>query len=300
MSASANDNITQSMNGGSPVVTTVSSPRSIGGSSLSAVALTNWPTATRVFFTTYKKTTAGSKDFTTVTSWWAIASGTTLGTLTYISGAADSGNAVGDFIEMGPTDGWGEGIYQFGIAEHSSAGVHDPTKVAMLAGTQTFTGGKTFTGTVTVPNASFAPTKLTELGTWNQQLDPIFPTAIVQGTWGISALTGQYKAFAYLNAGAINDEINFKVMLQAGTYTFSVLTDTDVNRGIITFSVDGSSVGTQDCYSSSTVHNVTKSVTGISVATSGIHTISYKMASKNASSSNYIVVLSVLSFIRTA
>lgn len=122
MSASANDKITQSMNGGSPVVTTVSSARSIGGTSLSAVALTNWPTATRVFFTTYKKKTDGTKDFSTVTSWWAIVSGTTLGTLTRVGGAADAGNAVGDYIEMGPTAGWAEGLYEFGTAIHNTDG----------------------------------------------------------------------------------------------------------------------------------------------------------------------------------
>jgi hypothetical protein len=150
------------MNGGNPVVTTVSSPRSIAGTSLSAVALTNWPTATRVFFTTYKKTTAGTKDFSTVTSWWGIVSGTTIGTLTHVAGAADAGNAVGDYIEMGPTAAWAEGIYDFGTAEHSTAGVHDATKVAMLAGTQTFTGNKTFTGTVTVPDSTIATAKIVD------------------------------------------------------------------------------------------------------------------------------------------
>lgn len=122
MSASANDKITQSMNGGNPVVTTVSSSRSIGGTSLSAVALTNWPTDTRAFFTTYQKTTAGLKDFNTVTSWWAIVSGTTLGTLTRMGGAADAGNAVGDYIEMGPTAAWAEALYEFGTTIHNTDG----------------------------------------------------------------------------------------------------------------------------------------------------------------------------------
>lgn len=42
-------------------------------------------------------------------------------------------------------------------AEHSVAGVHDTTKVAMLAGTQTFTGDKTFSGALSIPDNTNLP-----------------------------------------------------------------------------------------------------------------------------------------------
>lgn len=51
----------------------------------------------------------------------------------YIYNGADQNDAVDAFI-----------------AEHSVAGVHDVTKVAMLAGTQTVTGAKTFSAATTV------------------------------------------------------------------------------------------------------------------------------------------------------
>jgi len=50
----------------------------------------------------------------------------------YIYNGADQNDAVDAFV-----------------AEHSVAGVHDATKVAMLAGTQTMTGAKTFSAQVT-------------------------------------------------------------------------------------------------------------------------------------------------------
>lgn len=59
----------------------------------------------------------------------------------YIYNAADQNDAVDAFT-----------------AEHSVAGVHDATKVAMLAGTQTFTGDKTFSGTLSIPDNTNLPT----------------------------------------------------------------------------------------------------------------------------------------------
>lgn len=54
----------------------------------------------------------------------------------YIYNGADQNDAVDAFV-----------------AEHSVAGVHDTTKVAMLAGTQTVTGNKTFSGTTVITTA---------------------------------------------------------------------------------------------------------------------------------------------------
>jgi hypothetical protein len=61
---------------------------------------------------------------------------------------------------MGPTASWAEDLYDGLTNEHSSAGVHDNTKVAMLAGTQTFTGNKTFSGTVTLPDDTVTEPKI--------------------------------------------------------------------------------------------------------------------------------------------
>jgi hypothetical protein len=107
--SSINDKLTATYNSQNPEVATVSSARSIGGTSLSATSLNGWPTGT-VHFITYKKTAAGLIDKTTQCDWKAIVSGTTLGTLTLKNGT-DSGNDVGDFIEMAPTAPWGQDLY---------------------------------------------------------------------------------------------------------------------------------------------------------------------------------------------
>ena len=110
MSASINDKIIQSENGGAPEPTTVSSARSISGSSLSCVALTNWPTDTAVHLITYKKKTDGSIDRDTLCLWKGVVSGTTVGTLT-LKGGEDAGNDVGDFVEMAPTSALWQDLY---------------------------------------------------------------------------------------------------------------------------------------------------------------------------------------------
>jgi len=79
-----------------------------------------------------------------------------------LTNGTDAGNAIGDYIEMGPTASWAEDLYDGLTKEHSSTGAHDSTKVAMLAGTQTFTGDKTFTGTVTLPDGSVDTSTLAE------------------------------------------------------------------------------------------------------------------------------------------
>ena len=121
MSANILDKITASENGGNPVPTTVSSARSIGGTTLSCVALTHWPTATAVHLITYKKKADGSMDRSTLCLWKGIVSGTTIGTLT-LKGGTDAGNAVGDFVEMAPTSTWAQGIYDWGTVSHNVDG----------------------------------------------------------------------------------------------------------------------------------------------------------------------------------
>lgn len=165
MASVTNDKLTKSMESSNPIVTTVSSSRSIGATALICDALDDWPTETAIYFVTYKKKTDGTKDFTTQASWKAVVSGTTLGSLTLISGT-DAGNAIGDYVEMGPTAGWGEGIYAFGIEEHATDGTHDATKVGMLAGTQTFTGDKTFTGALALPAGTTIGSNPSGSGAW--------------------------------------------------------------------------------------------------------------------------------------
>lgn len=95
-----------------------------------------------------------------------------------------------------------------------------------------------------------------------------------------------YNLYWTQGAGAQNDEIEFKVHLEAGTYTLSVRGITANSFGIQTILFNGVSKGTMDWYLSS-LTRVVKTITGIAASYDGLYTISSKAATKNASSSGY-------------
>lgn len=103
-------------------------------------------------------------------------------------------------------------------------------------------------------------------------------------------------------SSAQNDEASYKVYLEAGTYSVSVLADKDINRGIIQLRIDGANSGsTLDCYAGSRTNSLYGSLgTGITVATSGLKVVSVKAATKNASSIGYIMSINRIIIVRTA
>lgn len=125
---------------------------------------------------------------------------------------------------------------------------------------------------------------------------------VVQGTWATFEDASQPVHHIYLHNGtgtAQNDEITFPVALATGTYKFEIYYVKGNNCGILTLQIDGSSVGTIDMYNGSTSYDISGSITGIVVATAGLKTVSLKIATKNASSSNYRMNLTACSLIRT-
>lgn len=122
MAASSADKFTQARGtSGNPSVTTVSAARSVDGTSLSATALTDWPTDTQVHFITYSKNADGTKDNTSQCDWKGTVSSSTSITAMTLENGTDAGNAIGDFIEMGPTATWAQDLYD-GLTK-----VHDTT-----------------------------------------------------------------------------------------------------------------------------------------------------------------------------
>ena len=117
-------------------------------------------------------------------------------------------------------------------------------------------------------------------------------------TIGIS--TSQLMNATYNSSGAQNDEIEFDVVLGAGTWTLELLHYAFTDRGIFTAYLDGVSVGTLDGYSASEVRHKRQSITGIVVATPGKKTFKLKMATKNASASSYAAALMLATWRRTA
>lgn len=155
--------------------------------------------------------------------------------------------------------------------------------------------------------ASSASSARTNLGVpyddtlpWTIDIDP-FALPHTQTNWStITTIANQVKGAAIESSGAQNAEIGWDVTLAAGTWTLSIVVSTFSNNGIITASIDGSSVGTIDLYTAGAVLNSKKSITGITVATTGKKRLLLKMATKNASASAYYCDLSVLALRRTA
>ena len=115
--------------------------------------------------------------------------------------------------------------------------------------------------------------------------------AVVAGTWVAASDTNQmYQLLLYNSSNAVNNEISFKLYHKAGSYTLEFLCITDVNYGITTISIDGVSQGTVDLYSAAIAYNVLKTL-AVTFLTSGLHTINFKVTSKNASATGYYLGL---------
>lgn len=127
--------------------------------------------------------------------------------------------------------------------------------------------------------------------------------SIIQGTWTFTADANQVFLEGIWNnitGAGQNDELEYKIYLDIGIYVFGLLGAKATNGGIITVSIDGVSVGTIDQYNGSSVYDQLLTITGITLSTKGLKTVSLKMATKNGSSSDYIGRYGYLWFRRTA
>lgn len=94
---------------------------------------------------------------------------------------------------------------------------------------------------------------------------------------------------------AINTTSTWKIRAMPGTYFFRLAGFKHSTSGIITFLMDGVSLGiTLDMYAASPTRNFFQSSTTFTIPDDASHTIAIKMASKNASSTNYGLRLSEL------
>lgn len=124
MSATITDyfNKASNMSGSYPAVATVTAARSTGGSTLSCDDLSSWATDTPVHFSTFKVNTDGTIDTSTQTDWKGIVNGNTITDMTRLAGAADSGNASGDRVELNPTVGWLDDLITGILVSHKQNG----------------------------------------------------------------------------------------------------------------------------------------------------------------------------------
>lgn len=121
------------------------------------------------------------------------------------------------------------------------------------------------------------------------------------GTWtrGVdSAFFGM--GYFWNGAGGLNDEANWDVWLDAGTWKIASVHQTRPDAAIVTWQFNGVSQGTMDFYVASQVDNVYTELTGLSVATAQVVTLKALAASKNASSTSYVQLHNSIALIRTA
>jgi hypothetical protein len=79
-------------------------------------------------------------------SYTTVSGKTLMGLARHLGGTTDQDHAVGSVVEFILDITWGQAIIDAFLVEHKEAdATHDNTKVALLAGAQTFTGAKTFT-----------------------------------------------------------------------------------------------------------------------------------------------------------
>lgn len=140
----------------------------------------------------------------------------------------------------------------------------------------------------------------TNLQAWRVDINPLTVPS-TQTNWSTLQVNTAQMTNGYLqSSGAQNAEIGWDVTLSAGTWSLSVLGAKSSNLGIITASIDGTSIGTMDQYQAPALTpNLLFSVVGFT-ATAGKKRLLLKMATKNASSSSYFGLISVVTLQRTA
>jgi hypothetical protein len=119
------------------------------------------------------------------------------------------------------------------------------------------------------------------------------------GTLGTAGTSDSHYGYL-ISSGAQNAEVVFDVVMAAGTWSIYFDTITYTDRGIFTVYLDADSQGTVDTYAAGLNYAQRKSLTGLSVTTTGKKALKFKMATKNGSSSSYVGVLTAITLIRTA
>lgn len=81
--------------------------------------------------------------------------------------------------------------------------------------------------------------------------------------------------------------ITYSVWLAQGTYDLDMIFYGASDGGIATVKLGGSTIATFDFYTSGATSNASVSQSGITVSSTGVHTLTFHMDSKNASSTRY-------------
>jgi hypothetical protein len=138
---------------------------------------------------------------------------------------------------------------------------------------------------------SDAPFELKFARMWHHDAVVLNGGAIVRASIGSDSINGQstmpFYSYYVQSPNAINDSWENYFNLDAGTYDFVIMVRTSSNAGIVSWVVDGNSIGDADLYSGSGAQWQLLTIPDVVIGTDGQHTITGTVASKNASSSSY-------------
>lgn len=136
---------------------------------------------------------------------------------------------------------------------------------------------------------SVPPTPPAAFGHWAANVFTQFTGSGGTGTWDMDNLSGQVPTIGNITNPTQNDYGEWSVYLLAGTYNLRVPVVKTTTAGIATFTLDGgASLGTVDLYNASTAVG-SGAINGIVISTPGWHTLRATAATKNASSTGYIM-----------
>lgn len=150
------DKLTPTYNAANPNVARVTATRTPGATTISCDNLAGWPVGGTdqepVHFSTYQIDTNNNLIAGTQTDWKGIVTGTSIGSIVRTAGAADSGNEVGDVVEMNPTASWAQDLHDWGAAHADKDGALLPAAVqtALGLGSDALNGWNPLTGTFSV------------------------------------------------------------------------------------------------------------------------------------------------------
>lgn len=136
---------------------------------------------------------------------------------------------------------------------------------------------------------------------WLIDID-VFATSVSQVNWDNATIADPSEIYGdkRVTTTAQNNEINWDVVLAAGTWTVELMYVKGTDAGIFNVQFDGVTVGTIDSYNASFTYNNRSSVTGITVGSTGKKRLKLLMATKNASSSAFAGRVQHIQLRRTA
>jgi len=181
-------------------------------------------------------------------------------------------------------------------------GVKDATYGVSTYGADPYSGttGVAIAGTTSI-EGNFTASGITNLTPWLIDID-VFMTPISHVNWNnvIVNTSAVYNAYQK-SSGVQNDEINFDVVLGAGTWDIEVMHAIDSDRGIYTVYLDDLNCGVFSGYTGLTLFVNSKStISGIVISETKNYRLKLRMESKIAFSTGYYGAIQHIQLRRTA